>query len=42
LPAADRVARAQTIVRQAPDSTAAAVYLLVAMRQLGGFARSSA
>jgi tetratricopeptide (TPR) repeat protein len=42
LPAADRVARAQTIVRQVPDSTAAAVYLLVAMRQLGGFARSSA
>jgi tetratricopeptide (TPR) repeat protein len=37
LPAAERVARAQAIVRQAPDSTAAAIYLLVAMRQLGRF-----
>jgi hypothetical protein len=42
LPAAERVARAQAIVRQAPDSTAAAVYLLVATRQQGRFAGSGA
>ncbi|MBX9827883.1 MAG: tetratricopeptide repeat protein [Xanthobacteraceae bacterium] len=35
LPAAERMAQAQAIVRQAPDSTAAAIYLLVAMRQAG-------
>jgi tetratricopeptide (TPR) repeat protein len=42
LPVAERVARAQAIVRQEPDSTAAAVYLLVAMRQLGRFRSLSA
>ena len=42
LPVAERVARAQAIVRRAPDSTAAAIYLLIAMRQLGRFSSLSA
>src|SRR5262249_7789586 len=37
LPAGERVAKVQAIVRRSPDSTAAAITLLIAMRQLGRF-----
>jgi mannosyltransferase OCH1-like enzyme len=40
LQAAERLPKTQEVVRQAPDSTAAALHLLVAMRLLGRFSRT--